>query len=100
MGHNNAVVPKLGSGTRTALLAAGFVLISISASLAATEPTTNNENTARHQASSSPALAAVTPHLPSAPASRTEPSVGGLRRPVWTVGCVRSSIRWRPTSVP
>lgn len=42
MGHNNAVVQKLSSGTRTTLLAAGFVLISISASLAAIEPTTNN----------------------------------------------------------
>ena len=42
MRHNNAVLPKLRSGTRAALLAAGFVLTSISASLAATDATTNN----------------------------------------------------------
>lgn len=41
MGHKDAVVSRLGSGTRTALLAAGFVLISISALLASTEPMTN-----------------------------------------------------------
>ena len=87
MGHNNAVVPKLRSGTRTALLAAGFVLISISASLAATEPTTNNENTARHQASSSPALAAVT-----SPAKRSSLSDGAVR---WgaSPSCLDSRLR-------
>ena len=48
MDQETAVVLRLGSGTRTTLLGMSFVgalMINISTSLAATEPTTINENT-------------------------------------------------------